>query len=247
LPDNTEQRLQELERQVRGLTALLRNIQGSGLTFRPGQIVAEERNIVIDKNGITFGGGDALMSSVGLRLFADATYRSTASVAWQTTVGSAPIAAELYGLGATTDILNYSGFLNLRANAAYFSGSARTSRVNILHNTDQILNTTVNYGGALGGTGAVVWNEDGTDIDHRIEGNGNANLVSVDAGLDAVGIGGAPTANVLLDVVSTTKAFRPPVMTSTERDAIPSPVNGMIIWNSTTTQLEDYNGGWAAV
>ena len=44
-----------------------------------------------------------------------------------------------------------------------------------------------------------------------------------------------------------TKAFRPPVMTTAQRDAIASPENGMLIWNSTTGQLEDYNGGWAAV
>ncbi|HLC23784.1 MAG TPA: hypothetical protein VJL08_05030 [Dehalococcoidia bacterium] len=62
-----------------------------------------------------------------------------------------------------------------------------------------------------------------------------------------MGVGAAPGTSVALDVPSTTRAFRPPVMTSTQRDAIASPANGMIIWNSTTTQLEDYNGGWAAV
>ena len=94
---------------------------------------------------------------------------------------------------------------------------------------------------------AIIFNDNGGDADLRIEGDTNPNLISMDAGLDAVGIGASPTANVLLDVVSTTKAFRPPVMTTTQRDAIGSPQNGMIIWNSTTGQLEDYNGGWAAV
>lgn len=63
-----------------------------------------------------------------------------------------------------------------------------------------------------------------------------------------LGVGTAPGVSVALDVPSTTRAFRPPVMTTTQRDAIGTPAAGMIIWNSTTTQLEDYNGtAWAAV
>jgi len=97
------------------------------------------------------------------------------------------------------------------------------------------------------GSNAVVINENAADMDFRVESQGNSNMIMVDAANNAVGVGGAPDANIALDVVSTTKAFRPPVMTTTERNNIPSPQNGMIIWNSTTGQLEDYNGGWAAV
>lgn len=56
-----------------------------------------------------------------------------------------------------------------------------------------------------------------------------------------------PNANAILDLTSTTKAFMPPRMTTAQRDAIPAPTDGMIIWNTTTGQLEDYNSGWAAV
>jgi hypothetical protein len=71
----------------------------------------------------------------------------------------------------------------------------------------------------------------------RIKGNGN------------VGIGtNAPNANAILDVTSTTKAFMPPRMTTTQRDAVSAPTEGMIIWNSTTHVLNCYNGSaWAAV
>lgn len=57
-----------------------------------------------------------------------------------------------------------------------------------------------------------------------------------------VGIGGTPNANAILDVQSTTKAFMPPRMTQSQRDAIPSPTEGMIIWNLTTHGLSSYNG-----
>ena len=37
-------------------------------------------------------------------------------------------------------------------------------------------------------------------------------------------------------------------VTTTERDAIASPFEGMLVYNDTTHQLEDYNGsGWGAV
>ena len=65
-----------------------------------------------------------------------------------------------------------------------------------------------------------------------------------------VGIGTAsPHALVILDLSSTTKAFRPPVMTTTERTAMGVGVaEGSVIYNTTTNVLNLYNGsGWVAV
>jgi hypothetical protein len=51
-----------------------------------------------------------------------------------------------------------------------------------------------------------------------------------------------------LTVTSTTLPFIPPRMTTTQRDAIASPVAGMVVYNSTTNVLNFYNGsGWGAV
>lgn len=57
-----------------------------------------------------------------------------------------------------------------------------------------------------------------------------------------VGIGGTPNANAILDLQSTTKAFMPPRMTTAQRNAIPAPTEGMIIWNTDTHGLDGYNG-----
>ena len=64
-----------------------------------------------------------------------------------------------------------------------------------------------------------------------------------------VGIGTAtPNANAILDIVSTTKAFMPPRMTTAERDLIAGPTEGMVVYNTTTHALNFHNGGaWAAV
>jgi len=64
-----------------------------------------------------------------------------------------------------------------------------------------------------------------------------------------VGIGTAtPNANAILDITSITKAFMPPRMTTTQRDNIPSPTEGMVIYNLTTHVLNFHNGtAWDAV
>ena len=54
-----------------------------------------------------------------------------------------------------------------------------------------------------------------------------------------VGIGtNSPNISAQLDVNSTTKGFLPPRMTSTQRDAITSPSDGLIIYNTTNNRLE---------
>ncbi len=64
-----------------------------------------------------------------------------------------------------------------------------------------------------------------------------------------VGIGtAAPAASAALDLTSTTKGFLPPRMITAERNAIAGPVAGLIIYNTTTNQLNLYNGtAWTTI
>lgn len=58
-----------------------------------------------------------------------------------------------------------------------------------------------------------------------------------------LGINVEPSDNTILDMESTTKAARPwPRMSTAQRDAIPSPEEGMAVWNVTTHALSTYNG-----
>ena len=52
--------------------------------------------------------------------------------------------------------------------------------------------TNLSYLQLKAGTGSV-FNEDSNDIDFRVEGNGNANLLTIDAGNDQVGVGVSPS------------------------------------------------------
>jgi hypothetical protein len=77
-----------------------------------------------------------------------------------------------------------------------------------------------------------------------------ANLVLVTDGLERVridsvgrvGIGGTANASSILDVQSTTRGFLPPRMTTTQRNAISSPAAGLVIYNTTTSREEGYDG-----
>lgn len=58
-----------------------------------------------------------------------------------------------------------------------------------------------------------------------------------------VGIGTAnPNPSAILDLYSNTKGFGPPTMTSAERNLIPTPRVGLMIYNSTLLCPEYYNG-----
>lgn len=59
-----------------------------------------------------------------------------------------------------------------------------------------------------------------------------------------VGVGtNTPQASAILDVSSTDKGFLPPRMTTTQRNAINDKVAGLMIYNTTTSCVEMYNGG----
>lgn len=53
-----------------------------------------------------------------------------------------------------------------------------------------------------------------------------------------IGTSGAPSSLAKLEVASTTSGFLPPRMTTTQRDNISGPPNGLIIYNSTTDKLQ---------
>jgi len=53
-----------------------------------------------------------------------------------------------------------------------------------------------------------------------------------------VGATTAPDASAILQATSTTKGFLPPVMNTSARNLIASPATGLVIFNSSTNQLE---------
>lgn len=59
---------------------------------------------------------------------------------------------------------------------------------------------------------------------------------------------GTPAASAMLDLVSTTKGLLTPRMTTVQRDLIGSPATSLLIYNTTTSQFEHWNGAaWVSV
>jgi hypothetical protein len=71
----------------------------------------------------------------------------------------------------------------------------------------------------------------------------NNYAIIIEDGAGSVGIGtNTPHASSLLNVQSTTKGFLPPRMSTTQRDAISSPSEGLMIWDTTVKKMSVYDG-----
>lgn len=103
----------------------------------------------------------------------------------------------------------------------------------------------------IGGTGAtstlILQTTSGVgttnaDMIFKVGNNGATEAMRI-LNTGSVGIGTAsPNANALLDISSTTKAFMPPRMTTTQKNAVASPASGMLVQDTTLNSLSYYNG-----
>lgn len=75
------------------------------------------------------------------------------------------------------------------------------------------------------------WGDDATDW-----------ASAVSAALSNIGLGASVTADAVVNIISNSKGILIPRMTTTQRNAIGSPSNSLLIYNTTTTQYEFYTG-----
>jgi len=100
---------------------------------------------------------------------------------------------------------------------------------------------------ANGGTGTTNGSITGTSALTFAAGGNNQNISIKPSGTGSVIVGTGtitPTSSAALDVNSTSQGFLPPRLTTTQRDAITGPVEGLTIWNKTNKQLEVYDGSY---
>jgi uncharacterized protein (TIGR02145 family) len=70
-------------------------------------------------------------------------------------------------------------------------------------------------------------------------------LIGIHTATAQVGIGTeTPATNAALEIVSTTKGLLPPRLSETERDAIPNPAEGLVIFNTDAECLQWWNGNF---
>jgi hypothetical protein len=93
----------------------------------------------------------------------------------------------------------------------------------------------------LNTTGQVVFNEAGADVDFRVEGDAQANLLVVDASADKIGIStAAGSISYVLDASGSTDAFRLPQGDTAAR---PTAATGIIRFNAQTGKYEGCQDG----
>ncbi len=91
--------------------------------------------------------------------------------------------------------------------------------------------------------GANVYRSIATPLSVSAASSGNYTFMG-DVGIGTVSV----AASALLDLTSTTKALVIPRMTTTQRDAISTPIAGMLVYNTSTAVVNFYNGSaWGAV
>jgi hypothetical protein len=90
------------------------------------------------------------------------------------------------------------------------------------------------------------WTDSAQGVDIRFQtvaAGGTTNSTKGAFNGDAFVVGSTTaTTSAIMEATSTSKGFLPPRMTSTQRDNIASPAAGLIIYNTTTSKHQGYNG-----
>lgn len=80
-----------------------------------------------------------------------------------------------------------------------------------------------------------------SSVSAQIGADGEETFFQLHGGGVTIG-GSSRSGSAILDLQSTTMGFRPPRMTTTQRDAITSPDSGLMIFNTTANKTQIYNG-----
>ena len=131
----------------------------------------------------------------------------------------------------------------------YFAEPADASNTTRPANTIRFVNRYWNGTASADSTHVItpVVSADGTGrLDFSIAGS---NVFSLSSNGLAAGLGiQIPHTSAKLDISSTTRGFLPPRMTTTQRDAIATPSEGLQIFNTTTKKINYYDGTvWQAI
>lgn len=170
---------------------------------------------------LTIGGAPTASSGNCIAVYADPTIPSGATSTYAT-VYSFPVTQ-----AAAFTLSNASHFL--AQNMTLGSGSSITTQAGFF--VADLTSGTNNYG--FHGTvtaGANKWN--------LYMAGTASNYLAGALGINATSI----SASALLQIDSTTQGFLPPRMTTTQRNAIASPAEGLVVYNTTTDTLDVYNG-----
>ena len=156
---------------------------------------------------------------------------STATVGNLSTAGTVSATGNVSGGNLTTagDVTTATLTASSNATVAGTLGVTGTST----------LGNVVISNNTLTASGSLVINEEGADVDFRVESDTNANMLVVDGGTNSVLIGTATATTGASFKIGTTDSIMLPVGTSAERPTVGA--GGMVRYNSSTDQVEYYD------
>ena len=184
---------------------------------------------------ILVGGPTSSAGAFGLQIFGDATTLAPSTVIRgysNTTVGANIYMAKTRGTTATSTDAVQSGDALGAISFLGSDGTANQNRASISGYVDGAVSAG-NVPVALAfSTGSTV---------------NTTRAVITSAGLMGIGTT-SPVSSAIVDVTSTTLGFKFPVMTTTQKNAIASPVAGLVIFDSTLAKLCVYSGSaWQTI
>ena len=141
------------------------------------------------------------------------------------------------GISASTDISLYNNtgtYLDMGIASTTYNGLLDTPVFSVVAAGDSYVYSTANK--------LVLGTASAADVVIFAGGSLAANEVMRVTSGGRVGIGtSTPSTTSILELSSTTKGFLPPRLTTTQRDAITTPADGLVVYNSTQTNLNSYN------
>ena len=218
---------------VTGATSLSNTLTVSGATALNG-------GLTMDTNKFTVADTTGNVATAGTL---DVTGATTLT-GLLTANGGITADSGVFTVADTTGNVHTGGTLNADG-AATLGSTLGVTGATTLSSTLAVTGATT-LTGALTANGtvslddAVVINESGADVDFRVEGSTNANMLIVDAGTDSVLIGTATPVTDASFVIGTTDSFMLPVGSNAERPA--TGVQGMFRFNNISTTPEYYDG-----
>jgi hypothetical protein len=222
---------------------------GIGSNFAPTSGVSNYRTLLLNPTLNQTGGASG--TTIGIHI--DPTI--TAAFNWRSIEWTNNTGYGLYGSGTAPNYL---------AGNTSIGTITPSARLHVVSSSNTNSTWTAQFHNSSGTNNALMIRDDGnvgigtsgTTARLVVRGSGStiataALLVQNSGGTDlfvveddgTVGVGtNAPNTSALLDISSTTRGFLSPRMSTTQRDAIVSPAQGLEIFNTTITSKQVYNG-----
>lgn len=172
----------------------------------------------------------ALAHLAGINVFTELnTFNKGISVNYSTADASTLIFGNVSNVGFTGRLLDVR--------------LANTSKMYITYNGDLVTTNTISTPAYLmsNGSGALTFSSARLRLGY---GSAWTSGLSLEKATRIAGSSGDPDASAMLDVVSTTSGALLPRMTTTQKNAIASPSEGLIVYDLTLHKYQYYNGGW---